>query len=163
MLCGEDHIIKGTSVYVASAAPKNDRASYGGGGNFGNQGRGGPSGGKFDKRCGGPYSNGPNNWEGPQNNNWNGPSNGGNWGGPNPSGGPNNSGNAMNWNKMGNMNPLAVPMLAALSQASMGLLGSIQQGAPNDGYQGNQGGGNWNQGGGSWDGQGGGRVDRYNR
>ncbi|KAF2360132.1 hypothetical protein FHG87_009116 [Trinorchestia longiramus] len=159
MLCGEDHIIKGTSVYVCNATPKQNKGygpSNGPGGGPRNSGENYNTGGGWN---GGPYNNAGNEWGGPQNN-----------------GGPMNNWNKQNPNMAGanmppNISALTMPMLAALSQASMGLLGSMQQqqgGQDAGGYQGNQ--GSWqpqgNQGGGRWDNQGGnagGRNERYNR
>ncbi|XP_070178901.1 TAR DNA-binding protein 43-like isoform X2 [Littorina saxatilis] len=49
-LCGDDHIIKGTSVHISNAAPKSfdksggPKANFGGGGGFGQQGGGGGGG-----------------------------------------------------------------------------------------------------------------------
>ena len=63
-LCGEDHIIKGASVYVSNAAPKQERNfgapmnnNFGGG-----RSNSGPT-NRFDNRnsggSGGPFNNGP--------------------------------------------------------------------------------------------------------
>ncbi|XP_068211716.1 TAR DNA-binding protein 43-like isoform X2 [Palaemon carinicauda] len=184
-LCGEDHIVKGTSVHVSNAAPKGDpnRGPFGRGGRM--DGRGYGQGG---------YGQGMNNGGG-----WN---QGGNREMPNLAalgtslglGGPGQGGQGggQNVNPL-NMGALTMPMLAALSQASWGLLGNLQQqnqdgpqgqggynqgGQPNQGHPNNpppghgggQGGwgsssGGWGEGGqgGSW-GQSQGRGgDKYNR
>ncbi|XP_042211135.1 TAR DNA-binding protein 43-like isoform X4 [Homarus americanus] len=147
-LCGEDHIVKGTSVHVSNAAPKSDpnRGPFGRGGRMGD-GRGYGQGGYGQ----GGYGQGMNN--------------GGNW---NQSGnrempnlaalgtslglggsGQGGQGSGQNVNPL-NMGALTMPMLAALSQASWGLLGNLQQqnqdgsqapGGYNQGGQPNQGGG----------------------
>ncbi|XP_070178905.1 TAR DNA-binding protein 43-like isoform X6 [Littorina saxatilis] len=76
-LCGDDHIIKGTSVHISNAAPKSfdksggPKANFGGGGGFGQQGGGG--GGGFGSqgglgRGGGP-GQGKGNGDGPLPNN----------------------------------------------------------------------------------------------
>ena len=151
-LHGEDHIIKGVSVHVSDAVPKND--GFGGGQGRSNKFRRNDGGGG-----GGPYNEGPGgNWDGLDN--WNGP-NMNNWHGGGAAGGGGGN-NAMDWSKMGGgMGSLAMPMLAALSQASMEILGSMQHGPPNDGHgPGKSSGGNWKQG--NWENQGG-RGDRYNR
>lgn len=120
-LCGEDHIVKGTSVHVSNAAPKSDP-------NRGPFGRGGRMG---DGRYGQHYQNYGQ-----------GMNNGGSWnqGGsrdmPNLAAlgtslglggsGQGGQGGGQNVNPL-NMGALTMPMLAALSQASWGLLGNLQQ------------------------------------
>lgn len=147
-LCGEDHIVKGTSVHVSNAAPKSDpnRGPFGRGGRMGD-GRGYGQGGYGQ----GGYGQGMNNGG-----NWN---QGGNREMPNLAAlgtslglggsGQGGQGGGQNVNPL-NMGALTMPMLAALSQASWGLLGNLQQ-QNQDGSQApgsyNQGGGQPNQGG----------------
>ncbi|XP_027209404.1 TAR DNA-binding protein 43 isoform X3 [Penaeus vannamei] len=135
-LCGEDHIVKGTSVHVSNAAPKSDpnRGPFGRGGRMGD-GRGYGQGG---------YGQGMNNGGV-----WN---QGGNREMPNLAalgtslglGGPGQGGQGggQNVNPL-NMGALTMPMLAALSQASWGLLGNLQQ----QSQDGTQAPGGYNQGG----------------
>ena len=129
-LCGEDHIVKGTSVHVSTAAPKSDPNR----GGFGR--RGGPDGRGYGQGCGQAVNNG-----GGGGGHWNqagrgdipqnlaalgnslgmaGGGQGGQSGGQNPI----------------NMGALTMPMLAALSQASWGLLGNLQQQQGQDGAPG---------------------------
>ena len=159
-LCGEDHIVKGASVHVSTAAPKADKMGGGGPGGMGGgdrRGYGNPGGG-----YGGPGSG---------------------WGGQGAMGGA--KGGAQNQGNMGNMgnmnNPLGMGGLnlgaafqlnpamvaaaqAALGQAGWGLLGMGNQGGPgnNSGggdapnnQGGNQGFGNLGAGGGNSNGGGG--------
>lgn len=138
-LCGEDHIVKGTSVHVSNAAPKTDpnRGPFGRGGSRMDGGRG------YGQ---GSYGQGMNNGAG-----WN---QGGNRGdmpnlaalgtslglGP----GQGGQGSGQNVNPL-NMGALTMPMLAALGQAGWGLLGNLQQQnqdgsqGPSGGYQGGTG------------------------
>ncbi|XP_050697208.1 TAR DNA-binding protein 43-like isoform X5 [Eriocheir sinensis] len=191
-LCGEDHIVKGTSVHVSNAAPKSDP-------NRGPFGRGGRMDGRYGQY--GSYGGGMNN--------------GGSWNQAGSRDMPNlaalgtslglgsgqgGQGSGQNVNPL-NMGALTMPMLAALSQASWGLLGNLQQqnqdgtqapgysqggqpsqgGPPNNpppvnqtaggggshgswGTGGSSGGGSWGEGnqGGSWGPSQGGR-EKYNR
>ncbi|KAB7495578.1 TAR DNA-binding protein 43 [Armadillidium nasatum] len=126
-LCGEDHIVKGTSVHVSNAAPKNDP-------NRGPFGRGRMDGG----RGGYGYNQGMNGGG------WN---QGGNRDMPNLAALGTSLGLGQGQGQ-GNVNPLnmgalTMPMLAALSQAGWGLLGNL--GGNQDGNQGS--GGGYNQGG----------------
>ncbi|XP_045127213.1 TAR DNA-binding protein 43-like isoform X2 [Portunus trituberculatus] len=117
-LCGEDHIVKGTSVHVSNAAPKSDP-------NRGPFGRGGRMDGRYGQY--GSYGGGMNN--------------GGSWNQAGSRDMPNlaalgtslglgsgqgGQGSGQNVNPL-NMGALTMPMLAALSQASWGLLGNLQQ------------------------------------
>lgn len=117
-LCGEDHIVKGTSVHVSNAAPKSDP-------NRGPFGRGGRMDGRYGQY--GSYGAGMNN--------------GGSWNQAGSRDMPNlaalgtslglgsgqgGQGSGQNVNPL-NMGALTMPMLAALSQASWGLLGNLQQ------------------------------------
>ncbi|KAK8753835.1 hypothetical protein OTU49_017096 [Cherax quadricarinatus] len=140
-LCGEDHIVKGTSVHVSNAAPKSDpnRGPFGRGGRMGD-GRGYGQGGYGQ----GGYGQGMNNGG-----NWN---QGGNREMPNLAAlgtslglggsGQGGQGGGQNVNPL-NMGALTMPMLAALSQASWGLLGNLQQ----QNQDGSQAPGGYNQGG----------------
>ncbi|XP_071538739.1 TAR DNA-binding protein 43 isoform X4 [Panulirus ornatus] len=140
-LCGEDHIVKGTSVHVSNAAPKSDpnRGPFGRGGRMGD-GRGYGQGGYGQ----GGYGQGMNNGG-----NWN---QGGNREMPNLAAlgtslglggsGQGGQGGGQNVNPL-NMGALTMPMLAALSQASWGLLGNLQQ----QNQDGSQAPGSYNQGG----------------
>lgn len=200
-LCGEDHIVRSTSVHVSSAAPKQEhRGPFG----RGMGGSGGPSHGlrgdhSGNRSYGGGQGGGGGGWN----------SQGGSGGGSS-----NNSRELPNLAALGaslglsspsnsnahdgsggqvNMGHLTMPMLAALSQASWGLLGgnlanqggNDQQGGgggynPNSGQPSNQvqynqggSGGNYGgSGGGNWDQPpqqvqqnwgGQGKTDRYNR
>ena len=121
-LCGEDHIVKGTSVHVSTAAPKSDPNR-----GFGRRGQDGRN-----------YNQGYNQTM----------NNGGQWN----QGGRDMSNLAALGNSLGmnqgnqagqggsqnpiNMGALTMPMLAALSQASWGLLGNLQQQQSQDGSQG---------------------------
>ncbi|KAK3886745.1 hypothetical protein Pcinc_009121 [Petrolisthes cinctipes] len=138
-LCGEDHIVKGTSVHVSNAAPKSDpnRGPFGRGGRMGD-GRG------YGQHYQGSYGQGMNNGG-----NWN---QGGNRDMPNLAAlgtslglggsGQGGQGGGQNVNPL-NMGALTMPMLAALSQASWGLLGNLQQ----QNQDGTQAPGGYNQGG----------------
>lgn len=140
-LCGEDHIVKGTSVHVSNAAPKSDpnRGPFGRGGRMGD-GRGYGQ-GNYGQ---GGYGQGMNNGG-----NWN---QGGNRDMPNLAAlgtslglggsGQGGQGGGQNVNPL-NMGALTMPMLAALSQASWGLLGNLQQ----QNQDGSQPQGGYNQGG----------------
>ena len=179
-LCGEDHIVLGTSLHVSSAAPKQE--------NRGPFGRGMGS-----RQDGGRGFGAPHNYGGQVGGcgNWNNQGSGGNGrelpnlaalgaslGLSSPSGGNGQDSGQVN------MGHLTMPMLAALSQASWGLLGSNMGNQSND----QQGGGVYNQGaqssnavpysqgggsnyvgsgGGNWDQQQGwnnqGKPERYNR
>lgn len=116
-LCGDDHIIKGTSVHISTAAPKNDpNRGY-------NRGR-------MDGRGNYGYGQGNGNWN--QNNSRDMP----NLASLGLGQGQSGQGNL-------NMGALTMPMLAALSQAGWGLLGNLQ----NQNQDGNQGsGGGYSQG-----------------
>ncbi|XP_025154943.1 TAR DNA-binding protein 43 isoform X4 [Harpegnathos saltator] len=140
-LCGEDHIIKGVSVHVSNAAPK----SEGNNKNFNNQvnsnmrGRGAP--GPVDNNVQGNYQG--NRYMGHSGNNmgpngWNNPGNRGNLDMPNLQAlgitGQNNGGGGgggmSNPLAMGSLNLSALPvnpaLMAALNQASWGLIGNLQ-------------------------------------
>ncbi|XP_068628534.1 TAR DNA-binding protein 43-like [Battus philenor] len=107
-LCGEDHVIKGASVSVSSAAPKiksksNQNWKDDSYGPNWDGNRSGPSGGSSNG--GGPGNSGPNNWQGgpPQGNsgkNWNGNPNWGQNGPPSAW----NQGGGQGWNGKGNWN-----------------------------------------------------------
>lgn len=141
-LCGEDHIVKGTSVHVSNAAPKGDpnRGPFGRGGRGMGDGRGG-----YGQ---GGYGQGMNNGGG-----WN---QGGNREMPNLAalgtslglGGPGQGGQGQGGQNVNplNMGALTMPMLAALSQASWGLLGNLQQQNQDGSQQGGAPGGYGNQG-----------------
>ncbi|XP_064610633.1 TAR DNA-binding protein 43-like [Liolophura sinensis] len=146
-LCGEDHIIKNTSVHISSAAPKNyDKYGdkKGGGGGGGSSGGGG--GGGFNPNQGGFWQGyGPGGW--------------GNQGGrgSHNTGGSSNQGNMGN-NMGGNMGgfnlgafPFNTAMLAAAlsGQGGWGLLnmGNQGHGGQNTGGGGGGGGDGGNQGG----------------
>ena len=173
-LCGEDHIIRGTSVHISSAAPKND-----GRGNYGRNREGG-SGGRYGQGQGygnqGYGNQGYGSGYGGSGYGQNSNSNNGGW---NNGGGrdmPNlaalSTSLGLNGGQPGqggqNVNPLNIgaltlPMLAALSQAGWGLMQQQQGqdgqggGPPNSYNQGNGNGGqpsgNWGQSnGGNWEG-----------
>ena len=129
-LCGEDHIVKGASVHVSTAAPKADK--------MGGGGMGGMMGG--DRRGGGGYGNMGGGGYGPG-------GGGGGWGNHHQKGGQNqgNMGNMGNMNNplgMGGLNLGAAFQLnpamvaaaqAALGQAGWGLLGGMGGANPNQG------------------------------
>ncbi|XP_053989477.1 TAR DNA-binding protein 43 isoform X2 [Hylaeus anthracinus] len=145
-LCGEDHIIKGVSVHVSNAAPK----SEGNNKNFNNQvnsnmRRGAP--GPVENSVQGNYqgnrymSHSGSNM-GP--NGWNNPGNRGSLDMPNLQAlgitGQNNGGGGgiSNPLTMGNINLSALPvnhaLVAALNQASWGLIGNLQNQGNDQGY-----------------------------
>ncbi|KAA0187173.1 hypothetical protein HAZT_HAZT002785 [Hyalella azteca] len=144
-LCGEDHIIRGTSVHISSAAPKHDSRTSG------PFGRGSGGGGRYDRNSYGGSNYSQGSWGG----GGGGGGGGGCWAGGVGSSGremPNlaalgaslgfgNAGNSGGSGSGGvdvvgggsggvgsghmNMGPLtAAPWLAALSQAGWGLLGA---------------------------------------
>ncbi|CAH1102198.1 unnamed protein product [Psylliodes chrysocephalus] len=126
-LCGEDHIIKGVSVHVSNAAPKQDNRKH-----FNNDRSGGNRDGPVwsDSQGSGGGGNSRYNDTGP--NNW-----GGNQGGF-------RGGNNMD---ASNFNPLMNPalMAAALNQAGWGFMGGGNMGGgggnQDSGYSGGGGGG----------------------
>ena len=133
-LCGEDHIIQGTSIHISSAAPKQDSRMAGpfgrGGGNRRDSHgpRGSYGGSSYNQGGGGWNQSGGSGREMP-NLAALGASLGLNQGGRSGSGGVQGGGGGGNAQEGGQMNmgPLAVPMLAALSQAGWGLLGNMSQ------------------------------------
>ena len=128
-LCGEDHIVKNTSVHISSAAPKSfEKSDHYGGRGHGNHG------GAF----------GFGNRDGNRGSNWGNQGGGGGGGNMGQGGGPGNMGNNMGLGNLGaafQINPAMVAAAqAALSQTPWGLLGMVSQ-ANNPNMGGGSGGG----------------------